>query len=239
MAYTYRNSRLKRTEEKTAIRSTGYYIALTVVFIALLLFFGIPLLSRISSTIVQLAGKEAQNQDNSPPPPPPTINSLPEFTKEEKLKLTGYTRAGYTALVFFNNEKFEVLADADGEFTYVFDLNPGENKVYARVQNSSGKESTGTQIYIINFDKEPPKVEIISPENGKQFFGSQQKQITIEGQTEAEAKININDRVAIVRSDGKFNFQTNLSDGENVFKIKATDSAGNETEVELKVTFAQ
>jgi len=233
----YRSSRLKRVEETKAIRSTGFYIALTVGFIALLLFFGVPLLSKFSSFLVNLAGKEAENPDNSPPPPPPAISTLSEFTKEEKLKLTGFTRPGLTVLIFFNDEKFEVLADAEGEFTYLFDLSPGINKVYAKVQDNSGRESTSTQTYNVTFDKEPPKLEIISPENGKQFLGLQQKQITIEGQTEPNVYININDRVVIVKSDGKFNFQTNLNDGENIFKIKATDRAGNETELEFKVSF--
>lgn len=235
----YRSSRLKRVEETKAIRSTGFYIALTIGFIALLLFFGMPILSRLSSILVDLSGRAPVNEDTSPPPPPPTISSLPEFTKEDKLKLTGFTRPGYTASIFFNDEKFEVLADAEGEFTQLLELSSGENKIYARVESTSGKESTDTQTYTVVFDKEPPKVEIITPENGKQFFGNMQKQLTIEGQTEPDARIHINDRVVIVKSDGKFSFQTTLNDGENIFKIKAVDQASNETEVELKFTYAR
>jgi len=233
----YRISRLKRLEEKRAVSSTVKYIVLTVIVIFVLLNFGLPALSKLTVVIADLVGQENSDDDsNSPPPPPPNIKSLPAFTKDSSIRVEGTTRPGFTVSIFFNDEKVEVLANASGEFTSSFDLSKGENTVSAFVTNNDGQDSSKTQTFTVNFDSDPPKLEIITPTNGQQFTG-RTKQTEIQAQTEAEAHATVNDRIAIVRGDGKFDFPVTLNEGENIFKIKSTDQAGNTTELELKLNY--
>lgn len=238
MPYKNRSSRLKRFEEKRAVRSTVFYIGLTVGIIVLLFTLGIPLVSKLAILVGNVTRTDLEYNQDSPPPPPPNINAPKEFTNEDKLRITGTTRPGFTVSIFFNDEKSEVLSNASGEFTAMFDLSSGQNTIYAQVTDNRGQQSTQGEKFIVTLDKEPPKLEIITPENGKSFYGGAQKQTQIEGQSEPNVHIIINDRVAIVRNDGKFNFPVSLENGENVFKITATDEAGNKTELEFKLSYS-
>lgn len=233
-----RQSRLKRTEQARTVRSTLFYIVLTIAIIAVMFIGGIPALSKVTALVAGITGQGGVDfNTNSPPPPPPDIETPPTFTKENRIQFVGKTRPGYTAAIFFNDDKIEVLADAQGEFQSQLELSNGENKVSALVKDNNGKESVRSRDYSITLDKEAPEIKIISPENGKQFFGNRDKQQKIEGETEATSKVFINDRVVIVRSDGKFDFPITLSEGENTYKIKSVDPAGNETEIEFKLQF--
>jgi len=238
MANKNRPSRLKRFEERRAIRSTILYMGLSLGIIILLFTFGIPIISRLAILVGNVTRTNLEYNQDSPPPPPPNINKPNAFTNEEKLKITGNTRQGYTVSIFFNDEKNEVLANASGEFTAIFDLSNGQNTIYAKVTDPKGQDSTQTEKFVVTLDKEPPKLEIITPENGKSFFGAAQKQTQIEGQSELNSHIIINDKIAIVRNDGKFNFPVSLENGENIFKIIATDEAGNKTELEFKLSYS-
>lgn len=230
-----RGSRLKRIEEGRAIRTTVKYIVLTGLVILLLIRFGLPALSRLTALVADLTTQEPENNYSQSPLPPPQIANLPDFTNNETLRVTGNTRPGYSVYVYFNDDKTEVLANANGEFTSTFKLSRGENSISALVAHS-GQESTKTENYIVNFDNEPPKIELIAPENGKQFTG-RDSHTQIEGATEPDAKVTINGRVAIVRGDGKFDFPLVLSEGENTFQILARDKAGNEAELEVKLNY--
>ncbi|MEJ2441808.1 MAG: hypothetical protein P8Y06_02730, partial [Patescibacteria group bacterium] len=72
---------------------------------------------------------------------------------------------------------------------------------------------------------------------GKEFYGAKERQITIEGVTEEGVSLTINDRVVAVDEDGGFAFSTTLGEGENNFNIKSADKAGNQTEMDFKVSF--
>lgn len=234
----YRRSRLKRVEEKRAVKNTVLYIILTIGLVGVLLVFGLKGLTAFTSLVNNIAGKDStQITQNSPPPPPPHVNIPPDFTNQDNYKVEGTTRAGISVEIFFNGEKKELVADKQGEFSSNFPLKDGQNSFYVKVVDSAGQESASTNTYMITLDKVPPKLEIISPSADQHFYGSQQKQVKIQGQTEAEARVTINDRVAIVRGDGKFDFSTSLNDGENVFSIKSIDKAGNETDAELHLFF--
>lgn len=233
-----RRSRLKRLEENTALRSTIGYIILTVVAIFLLFNFGLSALSKLTAIVEDFAGADSQNGGtNSPPPPPPNIVNLPPYTKDDSIKVEGTTKPGLTVKIYHNDELEEVLSNSSGGFTSTFKLDKGENKIYAFVTDNNGQDSSKTQIYTVIYDNEPPKLEIVAPENGKQFT-RRDNQTKIEGQTEPGAHVTINDRVAIVRSDGKFDFPITLAQGENVYKIKSSDQAGNLAEFELRLNYS-
>lgn len=233
-----RKSRLERIEEKKATRSAFFYILLSLVFVVFLLRFGIGIVSSFAGFIMNLVGSSTTrpiSEDSFIAPP--RIDPLPRSIKENKINVTGNAAAGTTVLVYLNDTFKEVISNSSGEFNASLELYQNiPNEIYSVVQNGN-KTSPQSNKFIVIVDKEAPKLEIISPSNDNTFYGETNRQVKIEGQSEVEAKVVINDRITIVRSDGKFEYLVRLENGENTFKIKATDEAGNETEIEYKLYF--
>ena len=100
--------------------------------------------------------------------------------------------------------------------------------------DTSGNKSFDSKKLTIVYDIEPPEIEITSPQNEQSFSGTANKQINIEGKTDAGVKVTINERIAIVNSDGNFRLSTTLADGDNEFTVLAEDEAGNSSENKAK-----
>ncbi len=232
-------SRLETIEERKNIRRTFLFGILTVAFLIFLFFLGIPVLVKFTGFFTDL-GKSQKPIDKTDtiPPAPPQIKIPADYTNKTSLDISGNTEAGATVKLFYNSNEEEVLADRDGKFSLNFQLDKGENTISATAKDANGNESQKSPTYTIIFDNEPPKIEISSPSGGTEFFGSKARQLTIKGTTESEADLTINDRVVAVDDDGSFAFLTTLSEGENNFKIKAVDKAGNAEETSLTVRFS-
>lgn len=233
-----RYSRLARTEEKKNIRKAIFYIALTLVSLAIFVLFGLPTIARFAAFLTDIRkSSEPVEKNDTTPPVQPRLEPTIEATNELKIDIKGTTEPGATVTLFLNNKEEEVLADKDGEFSYTFFLNDGANTISAAAKDSSGNESQKTETVRVTYDDDPPALAIIKPEDGSEFYGSKQRQIVIEGTTEPGASININGRVVVVENDGSFAFVTTLSEGENTFNIKAEDQAGNAKETSLTLHF--
>lgn len=231
-------SRLEKVEEQRQVRTAIKFVVLTIGLILFLVALGVPLLARLTGIATSLEGNQSIiGSEDKTPPAPPRISTLPSWTNEKDLVVEGNTEAGATVKVSINNESQETTADALGNFSVRIELVKGENTLYANATDNSNNESQNSQKHTVNYDNEPPKVEISKPTDGQTFAGSKEKQINIEGMTEAQAQVTINDRFLIVSGEGKFNYPTNLGDGENTFNVKSTDRAGNMTEVSLRVTY--
>lgn len=234
-----RKSRLERLEQKKATRSAFLYLILSIVVIGLLLKYGITGVSKFAGFVLNIAGTEnsqIQEETNSFIAPP-RISFLPEFINKNEVNVNGTASPGKNVYVYVNESKKEVLTDAQGEFNAKLTLFQNvPNEIYAVVEEK-GSISPKSNLYTVVVDTEEPKLEIISPGEGSSYYGENNRQVKIEGQSEATAKVTVNERVAIVRSDGKFDYLIRLENGENVFKIKAVDEAGNETELEYKLHF--
>lgn len=233
-----RYSRLARSEEKRNIRKAFFWIALTILALVGFLFYGFPTVARLSTFLSELRkGSEPVDINDKTPPAPPRIDTPPEVTNELTVKITGSTEEGATVFIFTNGKEEEILANKEGQFSYTFKLRKGANTFSAKVKDAAGNESTETETITITYDNEPPILTILSPADGQEFFGSRERQITIQGETEEGAGVTINDRVVVVDSQSKFAFATTLSEGENTFNIKAFDKAGNEAETSIILRF--
>lgn len=177
--------------------------------------------------------------DDNTPPAPPKIISLPENTNTNELEVSGTSESGALITIKVNNKKTEVLANNNGQFSHTFTLIEGINKISAHATDSTGNKSRQSDEKIVIYDNTPPLIEITSPKNGSEFFGSKQRQITIEGTAIDADTVFVNDRQVVLENDQSFSFSTSLSEGENTFLVKSVDKAGNETELDLKVTFSE
>ncbi len=233
-----RYSRLASVEERKNIKRAYWYVILSILAVIFLIFLGLPTLVRFAGFVGDVAksDKPVEINDNTPPAPP-QFNDLPEFTKEEKLEITGRSENGATISIRANNETSEVVANSDGDFNFVFNLNDGQNTIDAKAKDLSGNESTQTQTYTIVFDNKEPELEVTSPADGSSYFGSGQRQLSIKGTVNEVVDLTINGRVAAVKEDNTFSFATTLSEGENKFEVKAIDMSGNETSTSFTVNF--
>ena len=232
-------SRLRTTEQKRNIRTAVVLGSLTVVLMLGLFVFGLPAVAKFAAFLSDLrkSGEPVQVNDTTPPAPP-RIDPLPEATNKTSLEVAGQSEPGATVIILFNKKTQDVLANSEGSFRFTFELNDGKNSLTASAKDAAGNESQKTEELIVVFDDEEPSLTVSSPSEGASFFGSKQRQIVIEGTTDSDASLSINDRFVLVEEDGSFAFATTLSEGENTFNIKAQDKAGNSTEKSFKVTFS-
>jgi hypothetical protein len=232
-------SRLAKLEERKNLRSAFLYGSLTITFVLILVFYGIPFATRIAGIFgdIKSSTDPIQKTDNIPPAPP-TIKSPPEFSNQDKIVIEGSSEPGATVILFLNGASNEIVCDASGNFSSDFNLQDGENSVYAIAVDNSGNKSKESNHYKIIQDKTPPRLTIQNPQNNSSFYGEKQRQITIEGQSDPDSNVSINDHQVLVEADGSFKSLTQLNEGDNTFKIKSQDKAGNATEVQIKVSFS-
>jgi hypothetical protein len=235
-----RYSRLAQTEEKKNKRKAVIYIIFAMLVLLLLVTLGIPLIVKMTGIVSDIRQSDQPiEQEDTTPPAPPRLDPLPEATNSQRLEIKGSSEPGSTAILFLNNERVETLVNDKGEFTYTHTLRNGNNTISVQSKDAQGNESALTDDYEVVYDNEPPEVEIGSPSDGERFFGLKERQITIEGKTEPNAQVTINDKFVAVDADGTFAFATTLTEGDNEFKIKVSDNAGNITETSFKVSYSE
>ncbi|MCJ7740495.1 Ig-like domain-containing protein [Candidatus Microgenomates bacterium] len=228
-----------RYQEKRVFRRFLYSLVLIIAIVILAIYAGLPLLAKIILAFSSL-------KKNTVAPAkieqtylfPPVLDPTYEATNSANIMISGLGEKDTTVKIFVNGrEVAKVLADAEGKFyAKKISLEEGQNEIYAK-NIKDKQESSSSSILTIIYQKNPPKIEITNPKDGERI-SSDNKNITITGETEPGNRIIVNDRLAIVNSDGKFNYSVGLSDGENKFKIVATDAAGNSTTAEFKVTYS-
>jgi len=233
-------SRLASVEERKNLRRAITYIVLAISGLILLFFLGIPILGKFTAFVSDLgkSNKPITNNDNTPPAPP-RFNTFSDFTNQNQVSLTGTTEPGSTIKLSLNGNGMDTLADKDGAFTFSdLSLKDGDNIFLATAVDTAGNISQQTQEYKIVFDNKPTDLIIESPSDGSTFFGSKQRQVTIQGTSESEIQVTINDRIIVVDNNGKYQYTLTLNEGENKFVVKATDRAGNSTEKNITLNFS-
>lgn len=233
-----RYSRRDSVEEKKNIKKAYLYVALSIIAISFLIFLGLPALIKFAGFLGDL-GKSNKPVDitDITPPAPPQFDSIPEFTNNQKLEIAGTSESGAVVTIFANGNTNEIIANSDGRFSFLFNLDKGDNTIEASAKDSSGNESTKTKINKITFDDTEPVIENLTPTDGSSFYGSGQRQLVIKGTINEKVNLLINERVVSVKDDGTFSFATTLSEGVNSFEVKASDLAGNETKQSFSVNF--
>jgi len=227
-----------RSEEKKLYHKLMATVVFFIFLLVLAIYVGLPLFARIIVTVTSLKGEmPAKNNTSSTLVFPPLLDPLPEATNSSSVKISGYAESEATIRIFVNDKEVaKVLVDNEGKFlTSKLSLKEGFNTITATAIKDQQESSPSASVSII-CKKSSPKLEITSPKEDEKISG-ETKEITIAGETDSGAKISINDRVVIVGQNGKFNHRIILSDGENNFKITATDEAGNQTILERKVTY--
>lgn len=228
------------SEERRNRRNATKFIVLTVVAGLSLFFYGIPFLGKFAGFVSDLAkSNKPITKTDTTPPAPPQIDTPPEFTKDEIIKISGTSEEGATVKINLDGQESQVVVGTDGSFDSNLDLKKGDNTLFLSAVDTSGNESRKTTTYTITFDNKAPELTIEGPSDGSSFYGTRQRQIDIKGKVDdSDSTVTVNDRFVKVEDDGSFQFTTTLSDGENKFTVKASDKAGNSTEKSLTLNFS-
>ncbi len=242
MAYhSYRSRRsVKRLSSKS---KKNFFITLFIVGLLLystinwVLPFFINSLGVVKNTIQPPKKAVIQASENSTLAPP-VLNIPYEATSSAKIDIKGYgTPDSKVKLYLDENDIQTVDVSDDGSFIFAnIELNLGTNNIYGKTVDEEDKESLPSKTIKLIYDNEKPSLVIFEPEDGKTIQGGDKK-VKISGKTDPGSHIFINGTQAIVDSEGKFNTELPLNDGDNIIVIKSQDEAANSVEIERKAIY--
>jgi len=234
-----KKSWLQKKEQKKALRQTLLFFASGLVVLFLLFRFGLPALVKLAGFFADLksAGQLIEKQDKIRPAPP-KFDYVDKNVDQRLIEISGQSEPASLVKVYRNGSVYkEVITSKKGKFKLDdVKLKNGKNVFTATAWDVAGNESAQSKSLQIVFDQEPPNLEINKPKDGSRFF-DENNQIKVTGLTEKDAQVKVNNRRAIINSQGFFEVNLVLDEGENEIKIIAKDEAGNETEKSLKVEY--
>lgn len=211
------------------------YSLLTLAMLVLIFKFGITTAVKVSEVL----------QGNKPLPEsslsdniisPPQFYPLPAATNSASLKISGYAQPNEEVDIYLNDLNVKTFeTDSEGKFEGLVSLPLGTSKLFAVAKNHQDQQSSPSRSWEIFYEKSPPLLEIISPEEGALI--KKNPEIEIKGKVAPTSKVTINDHQAILDNEGNFSYPVKLQEGKNVFVVVCTDPAQNQTEKELIVHF--
>lgn len=232
------SSRLRRVEEKDASRRIAIALLGIVGVSVFLLLFGVKILIGFSLLVDRIRGGSAPVEQQQTIVLPPVLDPLPEATGSATISISGKGAPKTKAIVYVNDAEYKrIPVETDGAFT-MSDI-PIDGKsitIYAKLIDDKDNMSNASNTITTTADRTAPKLTIDKPEDNATINDGTHK-VTVTGITDEDSKVTINGRIVVVKSDGSFNYQMPLNDGENKLKIVSKDEAGNETSVERKVTY--
>lgn len=167
----------------------------------------------------------------------PILENMPNATNEAILVIKGKADPD-TQIQLYHNRKRELTtnADFDGNFQFEYVLEERNNEFSVRSVDQYSHKAKQSKLYEVVFIDEPPFLEIKNPENDKKYY---EAKINIEGTTDKEVFVKINNLPIVIRADGSFSYPYTLAKGDNEITVMAEDVAGNTTEVKIKVTYVE
>lgn len=228
----------KLEERRNTIRAI-WLILLTFIIIGGAIFFGFKVLTGIFVFMgnIKSMNKPVEKTDFIPPSPPRFLTRL-EATNSAHLSLKGISEAGANVYLNQNEDPAgDTIALDDGSFVFTnLQLSEGQNIFSAVALDTAGNRSQVSPSFFVRYSNKTPSLVVSSPSD-KQIFSGSESRISISGTTDPDVRLTINDRVVILSSDGKFNYQLGLNTGDTLLSIVAVDSFGNRTKKDVTVSY--
>jgi hypothetical protein len=236
--YRRRKTRLTKLEEKRNFKQAFIFGLLSIILLFVFLIIGLPALIKLAIFIGEKKAATPIKEENGITLQAPVFDYLPEATNSAFLNLKGFAQEETKVEIILNGEKLkEVTPDEEGEFELKgITLQSGKNKIKARTIDKNDHQSDFSQEVVIVLDNQAPSLAISQPEDGDKFF-DKEREIMLSGQTEKEATVYVNNRLALVDKEGGFSLNYELAEGDNQLKFTAFDLAGNKTEKEITVSY--
>lgn len=229
---------IKKNNKRTVILSL-----LSFFLFCILLLKGFPYILEGIGTASQFLNrndnKNISHQKNEEILLPPTLTDIPQATSSAYIKISGESEQAGTVEIYLNMElKDEIENEAGQKFTSnLIKLKDGSNEFRTKIKNDDG-ESSFSESYSVSFLSKEPLLEVSFPQDGSKFLKAD-KRITIQGKTDENSTIFINDTKAIVDFDGSFSHLIELNEGDNTIAIKARNQAGKEVEKKITVNYSR
>ncbi len=233
-----RSSRLRRFEERKQKRRLTLAIVGSVAIILFLGFFGLKILVGFSLFLDKFQGTAPKEQSQTIVLPP-IIDPLPEATNSATIDVTGKGQPGLTLIVYLNEADTKKLTVADdGTFTIKnLTVSEGTNTVSAKQKDDKDNTSDLSNVITIQVKRTPPTLDVTAPAEGATLIG-EKNTVTVAGSVRDDStSVTVNGRFVVVGSGGSFRYEHPLSEGGNTLTIVATDAAGNQTQLERRVTY--
>lgn len=233
-----RQSRLNKIEEAKAQKRLLVAILGSIVLLLFLGFFGLKILVGFSLFIDRMHGSAPVEQNQEQLLLAPVLDPLPEATPSSTITVTGSATPNATLTLFVNDQEYtQTTVTDEGTFKIEdIDVSADSLSIYAILSDENGNTSIPSNTIHTQIDKKGPILEVTKPENHASVNDGTHR-VLVEGQTDDDARVTINNRIVVVRSDGTFSYNMSIADGENTLTIIARDAAGNETKEERIVTY--
>ncbi|MBP9797514.1 hypothetical protein KBC70_00005, partial [Candidatus Woesebacteria bacterium] len=164
----------------------------------------------------------------------PEIFALPDATNSARIVLNGRGTEETDVHIYVNDEKVDSIALTSEDFSTEVSLKKGENEIYLESEDVEKKRVKTSKTYKVLYLAEKPTLSIESPKEGDTVSTSE---TFVKGTTDPSVAIRVNGGPAVVGVDGSFTYSARLKDGDNEIKVEATDIAGNQEVVTLKVRY--
>lgn len=233
------NSRLSRTARQKTKKQIIFFGIAIIILIFVALNFGPYLLNGASGLT---AGFRKQTTDsantNTNNLEAPFINSIPAATDSAQIVISGSSSYSDAQIELYVNGTLYDTAPLTDDQKFSFDnvkLTDGSNMIKLRVKKGDAV-SDFTKNYNVVYGVGAPKLEVSSPSDNQEFKRGDQT-ITVQGTTDPDNTITVNDSQAIVDGAGNYSYYLNLAEGDNSIHIVATNTAGKTTDKTLKVSY--
>lgn len=231
-------SRLRRVEEKKAQKRLLIALGGSFALLVFLGLFGLKLLVGFSLLVDRIRGGSPAPSAQQNLILPPVLDPLPEATNSATLQISGKGTPKLQAIIYVNDKEYKKLPVADdGTFTQSdIAVDEGSVTVSAKLADEKGALSDLSNVITTLIDRKPPTLEITKPDDNTTVNDGTHR-VTVEGTSEEDARITINGRIVVTRSDGTFAYRMPITDGANKLNVVASDAAGNQTTVERNVIY--
>ncbi len=229
---------IKKNNKRTVILSL-----LAFFLFCILLLRGFPYIlegiGNISQFLNRNDSKSISQQKNEEILLPPTLIDIPQATSSAYIKVSGKSEQTGTIEIYLNTKlEDEIESEAGKKFTSsLFKLKDGPNEIRTKIKNESS-ESSFSESYNVSFLSKEPILEVSFPQDSSKFLKAD-KRITIQGKTDENSTVFINDTKAIVDSDGSFSHLIELNEGDNQITIRSRNQAGKELEKKITVNYSR
>ncbi|HUD44039.1 MAG TPA: hypothetical protein VMR41_00690 [Patescibacteria group bacterium] len=234
-------SRIRRHIEQQSERTLFLSIVGSLLVIIFLIFYGVPLLSKFA---LMLSNSKASTTNATTGNSPsfiaaPVLNDTFTATNSATVSISGSAIKNQDIKLYVNGT-FAGDKQVDDNGTFTFDnvvLTAGNNDIKAQATTNNNVTSDYSNDLQISYSNKGPTLTVNTPSDNQTFSGGNSKTLQIQGTTDAECKVTVNNFWAIVDGQGNFTYSMQLQNGDNNLTIVSTDPAGNITTVQRKVTY--
>src|SRR3989449_5327866 len=170
----------------------------------------------------------------------PIADSLPAYTREPQLQLTGKVpsfavQPGRSLQIVLNGAVVATTPlDPSGAFNATLALKDGANSI--GVALIADRDVVAVSSYTVVLDRTPPTMTVTQPAPGSTVDA---KNIALVGTTEPGSTITVNGRIVAVTPEGAFTDSFSATPGSVPITVVARARAGNEATQKLTVTAQQ